>query len=203
VAATQPIQSLAFLLRARVGRRAVQWMLLLGCLCNASLSLAQGGALSAVSESTVKAAFLYKFAGYVQWPDAPTGAAATPIMIGVVGASDFAQELSQITQGRTVSDRPINVRRLADGDSIEDLHILFIAQEEKARLQDLLAAVRGRPILTVTESEGALSDGSIINFTVDEQRVRFEVSLYAAQLSQLRLNSRLLAVARQVYRVPE
>jgi hypothetical protein len=181
----------------------LQWTLLLACLCTSSLSLPQGAAPSAVSESTVKAAFLYKFAGYVEWPDALTGAAAAPITIGVVGGSAFAQELAQMTQGRTVSDRPISVRRLAEGETLEDLHILFIEQEENTRLHALLAAARGRPILIVTESEGALSDGSIINFTIDEQRVRFEVSLYAAQLSQLRLNSRLLAVARQVYRVPE
>ena len=73
----------------------------------------------------------------------------------------------------------------------------------REELPRLLEATREQPILTVTESAGAIADGSIINFTVDAERVRFEVSLYAAELSRLRLNARLLAVAQAVYREPE
>jgi hypothetical protein len=70
-------------------------------------------------------------------------------------------------------------------------------------LSQLLSVARDKPILTVTESEGALSSGSIINFTLDQDRVRFEISLYAAERSQLKLNARLLAVAQDVHRGPE
>jgi hypothetical protein len=88
-------------------------------------------------------------------------------------------------------------------DSLDEVEILFIAREERDRSAQFLAAAQNRPILTVTESEGALSDGSIINFTLDQDRVRFEVSLYSAERSRLRLNARLLAVAQQVYRDSE
>jgi hypothetical protein len=155
-----------------------------------------------VSERTVKAAFLYKFASYVQWPNSDSAGEA-PIVIGVLGGADFARELAEITTGRSVSNRPISIRRLAPDEPINDLDILFIGDEEHDELPRLLAAASQKPILTVTESAGAIADGSIINFTVDAERVRFEVSLYAAELSQLRLNARLLAVAQQVYKEPE
>ncbi|MEO8464029.1 MAG: YfiR family protein [Gammaproteobacteria bacterium] len=155
-----------------------------------------------VSERSVKAAFLYKFASYVQWPDVDAKTDA-PITIGVIGATDFARELAEITANRTINSRRINVRRLTMGTSLDDLEILFIAKEEGDHLPQLLSAARDKPILTVTESDGALSSGSIINFTVDQDRVRFEISLYAAEKSQLRLSARLLAVAQGVHRGPE
>lgn len=159
----------------------------------------------AVSERSVKAAFLYKFASYVQWPDSES-AGDSPIVIGVLGNRDFADELAEITAGRTVSNRPISIRRLDEdepADSLDVLDVLFIGDEERAELPRVLAATSQRPILTVTESSGAIADGAIINFTVDAERVRFEVSLYAAEVSRLRLNARLLAVAQQVYEEPE
>jgi hypothetical protein len=171
--------------------------------CASPGASAQVGPGPAVPERTVKAAFLYKFAGYVQWPAAPDAAAGDPLSIGVLGAADLARELAVVTSGRTVADRPITVRRLAPGDSLDDLHVLFVGRDEGDRLGDSLEAARGRPILIVTESEGALDDGSMINFAVDRQRVRFDVALSSAERSGLRLNSRLLAVARRVYREPE
>jgi hypothetical protein len=155
-----------------------------------------------VSADTLKAAFLYKFAGYVEWPDEPRPTDA-PITIGVAGADPFAAELTEITRGRTVAGHPISVRRMMAGDSFEGLQILFIGGQARAGERGLLADARSRPILTVTESAGALADGSIINFTQDKDRVRFEISLYAAEQSQLKLNSRLLAVADAVHRGPE
>ena len=154
-----------------------------------------------VSERSVKAAFLYKFASYVQWPNSASAGSA-PIVIGVLDG-DFARELTELTSGRSVSDRPIRVRRLDRNESLDGLDILFIGDEQRDQLMRLLMATRQLPILTVTESAGAIAEGSIINFTVDSERVRFEVSLYAAELSQLKLNARLLAVAESVYRDPE
>jgi hypothetical protein len=202
VATTRRSRSSASLARARIVRVASLAASLVVSLAALSVSVAQDES-SPVAESTVKAAFLYKFAAYVQWPANAPGSAAIPVRIGVFGASDFAHELSQITQGRTVNDRPIDVRRLMDGDGFDNLDILFIGDAENNRLQELLAAVRGQPILTVTETKGALSDGSIINFTTEQQRVRFEVSLHAAEQSRLQLYSRLLAVASAVQRRPE
>jgi hypothetical protein len=157
---------------------------------------------SGASERSVKAAFLYKFTEYVDWPATPA-TRDTPFTIGVLGSGAFADELLRMTEDRSVGQRFIRVRRLTPNDAVDDLQVLFIAADQRGRLSELLSPVRGRPILTVTESEGALADGSIINFTVMGDRVRFEVSLDAAQASQLKLNSRLLAVAQNIRQSPQ
>lgn len=158
-------------------------------------------AASEASERSIKAAFLYKFAEYVDWPAPPTDEAG-PFTIGVLGSNALAEDLLRMTADRMVDRRPVRVRRVSADDAIDDLQVLFIAKEESDRLGALLSPARGRPILTVTEWSGALSDGSIINFTVMGERVRFEVSLTAAESSRLRLSSRLLAVAENVYGRP-
>ena len=168
----------------------------------AAVSSAQVRDVAPVSATSVKAAFLYKFASYVEWP-LPADAANAPITIGVAGAEPFAAELAEITRGRTVAGRAINVRRVTPDDSFDGLQILFISNQARNGERNLLANARSKPILTVTESAGALADGSIINFTQDKDRVRFEISLYAAEQSMLKLNSRLLAVADAVHRGPE
>ncbi len=160
-------------------------------------SVAQPSSVGA-SERSVKAAFLYKFTEYVDWPATPATRDG-PFTIGVLGSGAFADELLRMTENRTVDRRSIRVRRVSPSDAVDDLQVLFIAAEQRTRLSELLSPVRGRPILTVTESEGALANGSIINFTVAGDRVRFEISLDAAQASQLKLNSRLLAVAQAIH----
>jgi hypothetical protein len=155
-----------------------------------------------LSERSIKAAYLYKFAGYVEWPDAADSAART-LTIGVLESTEMADELARITAGREINNRPVLIRRLEIGDSLDGLHVLFVGAHDSERLESLLLPALELPILTVTESAGALSDGSVINFTIDHERVRFEVSLPAAVRSRLKLSSRLLAVAQRVQRTPE
>lgn len=149
-------------------------------------------------EHQVKAAFLYKFAGYVDWPAASFARPDTPVTIAVIGAEPIATELAQAVTGRTVNDRSVTVKRLKAGESLAGVHILFVGKAEIARLNLLTQAARPRSILTVTESEGALAQGSVINFIMAERRVRFEIALDSAEKSGLKLSSRLLAVAQQV-----
>jgi hypothetical protein len=179
-----------------------------GLVAACSLLVALGGMQAARAEAEdgsealerqVKAAFLYKFAGYVEWPEANLPRPDTPITIGVLGADTLAAELSRLVAGRTVNNRAITAKRLKPGDSLAGINVLFIGKEETARLSQLLPVTRPRAILTVTESEGALAHGSVINFTLVERRVRFEISLDSAEKSGLKLSSRLLTVAQQVY----
>jgi hypothetical protein len=154
--------------------------------------------VSAAPERAVKAAFLYKFLGYVEWPPAALPQADTPLVIGIMGADEIAAELAQITTGRTVDNRSLVVRRLRDGDPLAGLHAIFVGRSEAARMAPLLRAAQQRGILTVTESPGALDLGSTINFLLLEGRVRFEISVDAAEKSGLKLSSRLLSVAQAV-----
>jgi hypothetical protein len=150
------------------------------------------------TENQVKAAFLYKFAAYVEWPEAAFARADTPITIGVVGDEALAAELEQVVAGRTVNDRRTTVRRVRAGETLAGVHILFIGNSESARLSQIVQAALQRSVLTVTESEGALAQGSVINFVIADRRVRFEISLQSAERGKLKLSSRLLAVATQV-----
>ena len=156
-----------------------------------------------VSELSIKAAYLFKFAGYVEWPSDAQSDALDPFVIGVLASDPFADELARITAGRTINDRTISVRRIKADEPLGDVDILFVGEHDRKRLDQLLVPARQLPILTVTETVGAIPDGSIINFTTEKQRVRFEVSLAAAEQSRLKLSSRLLAVAARVQRTTE
>jgi hypothetical protein len=149
-------------------------------------------------ERRVKAAFLYQFVAYVEWPPDAFTKSGTPITIAVTGAESLAEELRQVVSGRTVGGRQVTVRRVGPGELLEGVHILFIGMAENARLGELTRSTQSLPILTVTESTGALERGSMINFVLDQRRVRFEVALDTAEKRGLRLSSRLLAVARDV-----
>ena len=140
---------------------------------------------SATAERGIKAAFLYKFAGYVQWPEGTFARADAPVGIAVIGEDRLADELVPLVAARTVDGRPLAVRKQNDDDVPADIHILFIGRAEIA-------------VLIVTEAEGALAQGSVINFVVSGGRVRFEVSLDAAEKRRLKLSSRLLSVAQSV-----
>lgn len=146
-------------------------------------------------EQRVKAAFLYQFAGYVEWPANTFPQPTTPITIAVMGADVVAGELSQVVTGRTVGGRHLVVKRVKPGESLAGVQILFVGKAENARLGQLS---QSGAILTVSESDGALAQGSIINFVLVDRRVRFEIALDSAEKSGLKLSSRLLAVAQQV-----
>ena len=152
----------------------------------------------AATERSVKAAFLYKFLAYVDWPAAAFPQADSPLVIGVMGADDIAAELTQITTGRTFNTHPITVRRLHEGDALAGLHMLFVGHSESGHAAGTLRRAQQRPVLTVTEAPGALEQGAIINFVLTEGRVRFEISVDAADKAGLKLSSRLLAVAQNV-----
>jgi len=167
------------------------------CLALVALSL-PALAQDRAAEVQIKAAFLYKFGDFVQWPPASFPRADAPFAIGVMGAEDVAAALEQLVANRTVQGRPVVVRHVRPGESLARLHILFIGQSDAPRLADTLAAAKGQALLIVTESDNAISQGSMINFVADDQRVRFDIALASAERGQLKISSRLLAVARRV-----
>jgi hypothetical protein len=165
-------------------------LLALSCLAGgAPPNVAQGQNL----ERSVKAAFLYKFLAYVDYP----GEAPPQYTVGVMGADDVAGELAQIAKGRTVNSRPIEVKLLREGDALNGVQLLFVGGDT-GRPQQVLRTAAQQGVLTVTEVENGLQQGSVINFRVVEERVRFEVSLPAAERNNVKLSSRLLSVAYQV-----
>jgi len=168
-------------------------------IAGSAVHAAEGDALTL--ERRVKAAFLYKFAGYVEWPAQAFVAPDEPVVIGVVGADALADELEQVVAGRRIGNRPLAVRRLSRVDPTEKVRILFVGRGvNRAQAFDLLAQTRGEPVLTVTEADNGWLAGSVINFVIDNHKVRFQISAAAAESNGLRLGSPLLAVAREVKR---
>ena len=151
---------------------------------------------AAVLERRVKGALLYRFIAYVEWPESAFARPDSPFVIGILGNDALAAELRAFVAGRAAEKRPITVRQLRASDSLKDLHMLFIAASET---QQLDRAVRGTgATLIVTESPGALQQGSVIDFAVVNEQVRFNISLESARQRNLRLSSRLLSVAQHV-----
>ena len=152
---------------------------------------------TASTERRVKAAFLYKFLGYTEFPSTAFGDAASPVLIGVAGSDDMLAELARTVMGRTLNGRPITVKLVREGDNPGPLHLLFVAGSECARVARLLRAAPGA-MLPVSECDGGLQMGSVINFRMVDEHVRFDVSLDAAEKNNVRLSSRLLSVANHV-----
>jgi hypothetical protein len=172
-------------------------------------SLAQGGAAGGmaagpaagapgVGEERVKAAYLFRFIGYVEWPQAAYAKADSPYVIGIMNADEVADELVSIVGSRTVNNRPVTVKKLQGNEVPAGLHVLFIGAGERGRQVQLLRQLQQQPVLLVTETDGALSLGSMINFRLVEDRLRFEIALAPAERTGLKFNSKMLGVAFSV-----
>ena len=155
---------------------------------------AQGAADEAIAERRIKAAYLYRFAGYVTWPDGVFAAPDSPLAIGIWGNDGLADDLAALVQLRTIDNRRIEVRRVREPESLAGLHVLFVGHARNARLAEAAAGSQSRATLVVTETPGALKQGSAINFVVVDGQIRFELSPEAAEKRGLKLSSRLLAV---------
>lgn len=176
-----------------MGKLSLRLALFLAALLAAGHAPAQGA-----SEVQVKAAYLYQFGGFVEWPPRAFAGPDGAFSIGVLGADEMAAELERIVATREIQGRQVAVRRVRPGEPLQGLQVLFVGAGETARLPQILSPAHGAPLLVVTEADGALAQGGIINFVVADNRVRFDVALPQAERRQLRISSRLLGVARRV-----
>lgn len=154
--------------------------------------------IDSASEQSIKAAYLYKFADYVEWPEGVLGEPAAPMTFGVVGDDSLADLLREMTRERAVHGRPINVRSIKADEPLDGVHVLFVGSSATNELIGLTTAAREESALVITEAGDGLARGSVINFREVDRRIRFEVSLDSADRSHLKLSARLLAVAERV-----
>lgn len=173
----------------------------LGILCGQLLSATGFGgpahAATEYSEDAVKAAYLYRFAGYVQWPVATE--AGRPFTIAVVDAPAVARELRRLVPGHRINERVVNVVETSRVSEAEGAAILFIGAGHAGLLRRSLPGIEARSTLVVTEQRGGLHAGGSINFLMLHHRVRFEVSLIEADRARLKISAQLLAVAVRVF----
>ena len=150
------------------------------------------------TEFEVKAAFLYNFARFVEWPAETGHDAGTPFVIAILGRDPFGAVLDDTVAGKTVGGRPIEVRRIARADEARDAQIVFVSPSERPNTAAILKALERPGILTVGDTDGFASQGGAINFTVQARRVRFEINPTAAEQARLKMSSQLLKLATLV-----
>ncbi len=166
------------------------------------LAYAQTGDAPDSSEYLIKAGFIYNFAKFVEWPSAAFAQPDSPIVIGVLGTDPFGSVLDRLVQDKKIGQRGFVVRRYKWGKDLKDLKdlrdckILFVSASEKAHADEIIQLVKWLPILTVGETPGFAEHGGVIRFTVEDNRVRFEVNVDAAHQADLNISSRLLTLAK-------
>ena len=170
-------------------RRVLSWWF--GLL--AVLSLAPAARADDLPEYRLKAAFLYNFALFTEWP-AEVG---TPLNVCIHGPDPFGKDIDEL-QGKAVGARSIAVQRKAVAESLAGCQVVYVAPQAIAGLPRVLDGVRGRAVLTVADSAGAARQGVMLNMAVAQNRIAFEANLQAARAAGLNLSSKLLRLATDV-----
>jgi hypothetical protein len=195
-ARTQPAKRIGPSKRVPSARYATCWSVLWAVTFQGSLSTRSPS--SGSGEYDVKAAFLFHFAQFVEWPPETFKDAGTPLTYCTIGEDPFRGVLDQSLGGKSIGTRPLRVRHLKEPQEVQGCQVLFIATGEKKRFAEAMASANGHPVLTVGESEHFAQEGGIIGFYLEENKIRFEVNLDAADKANLRISARLLVLAKTV-----
>jgi hypothetical protein len=187
------LRSLIARLLARRCAVALQRWSAAGLLLCAAMGAAAGDNDGRPLGAQVKAAYLYKFVGHIEWPPGTFTDPSAPLVIGVLGASDVADELNKLKSARAASDRPVEVRVIKPGDPVRGIQLVFVGSADSSQLRRALEPYKGLPTLTISDVPGGM-----INFVTVDNRIRLEISVGNAERQGLKVSSRLLAVAQRV-----
>jgi hypothetical protein len=170
--------------------RALSWVAALG---------ASGAAIAQpVQEYELKAAYLYNFALFAEWPAAAFAAPASRFAICVLGQSPFGRSLAALER-KPVQSRPIAVRSVPTPAAARDCHVLFVVQPDARRMSEIAAALGDAPVLTVADSDHDMRAGAVVTLVPRGARIGFTVDLDAARRARLRISARLLRLAAAVH----
>jgi hypothetical protein len=175
-------------------RSRIRFLLVLTVVFCASTLLAQ----TTAKEYRIKAAFLFNFAHYVEWPPDTFKDADSPLTYCIVGDDPFEGVLDQSLNAKSVGTRPLRVQHLKPPENFQGCQILFIGAIEKKRISEILETLKQAPVLVVGESSHFVQQGGTVGFLSEENTVRFEVNLDAAQRAGLNISATLLSVAKTV-----
>jgi hypothetical protein len=153
------------------------------------------GPTPVASEYEVKAAFLYNFAKFVEWPSAKAG---DSFVVAVIGADPFGDVLERTVSGKAVQGRKLATRRVTRPEELDGADIVFVSSSEGARLPQVLKRLEGLPILTVGDMDNFVGRGGMVGFRVHDDNVRFDIDLDQVGKSGLKMSSQLLRIARRV-----
>ena len=152
------------------------------------------------AEYQIKAAFLFHFAQLVDWPGDVAGSASQSINLCVLEDEPQRQEIQTMVDGKPLGSRVFHVRVLHQAQESQGCQLFFLSRDMARKQSAILKSLHGMPVLTVGETDSFLSDGGMICFHLDADRIRFDVDLGAAESSHLRISSRLLLLASNVLR---
>jgi hypothetical protein len=178
---------------SRIRRQLVRRAGALGLAVALGSSMACGAAQRPVDEYQVKAAFLYNFVKFVEWPSDAFQSATENIVICVLGQNPFGRVLEDAVNGHAIDGRSLIVRHFSNVSQMVKCHVLFVSSAGNKPLPQMLPETSG--VLTVGESDAPGADGVVINFKLDAGRVRFEINVQAAEREKIRISSRLLSLA--------
>ena len=146
------------------------------------------------SEYQVKAAFLFNFSKFLEWPPEAMGQPAEPFVIGVIGTDPFGTYLDDIISGEKMMEHPMVVKRFSGAEQVDRCHILFINMPGKT--SEVLNALKGKSILTVSDENGFNQNGGIIRFFTEDETIHLEINIQAAKAANLNVSSKLLRIAK-------
>jgi len=177
-----------------VARPRHRWLSIVTRLLLSGSLLAGSAWASEFDEYAVKAAYLYNFAKYVEWPPKVFTDAGAPLWICIVGDNPFGDALATLS-GKMVENHPVETHTLSTAASFSPCHIVFISRTEQGRFKALLTKLNRLPILTVSDISDFAQAGGMIGLVETEQRIRFDINLAATRLVDLKLSSQLLKLA--------
>jgi len=172
------------------------WSLVLLALAVLGLGSARGES----KEYQLKAAFLFNFAQFVQWPATAFAGSDAPFCIGILGEDPFGDVLEDTVQGETINHHKLVVHRSRRSEDLMDCQLVFVCKSEAGRVGDILSQLDSKPILTVGDMDGFSGSGGAIDFYLQGNKVRFEINPGAAQRNGLRISSQLLSLGKIVSR---
>jgi len=158
----------------------------------------EASAQSFAREYQLKAVFLFNFTQFVEWPDGAFLTPKAPLVIGILGDDPFGGSLDETVRGEAVGEHPLEVRRYRNVEDIAGCQILFIGGLGKDHLDHVLDRLRGRPILTVGDTDRFAGRGGMIRFVTDRNKIRLRINLEAATAANLKISSKLLRPAEIV-----
>jgi YfiR/HmsC-like len=151
-----------------------------------------------LSEYQIKAGFFFNFTRFVDWPESAFPTPASPILACVAGETPLTDLLTDVTVGKVVNGRAVSIKRVRASDDLRRCNLLFISAAEQRRTAEILASLNKANTLTVGETAGFAQAGGMINFSIQENKVKLELNLDATTRAGLKINSKLIAVSRLV-----
>lgn len=147
------------------------------------------------SERQLKAAFLFNFARFTEWPATAFATSNAPMVLGVLGKNPFGDDLERTLKGKTLNNHPLVIKEFHSPVEATNCQVLFISPSEKGRLLEILNSVRGFSVLTVSETEHFTETGGMINFVKEDNKIHFQINNDEAVKAGLKISSRLLSLA--------